>query len=333
VYKRQEFHNVTNNKLKLYLDKLEVHIKEKLDLLYNEYNGILPTFLVYDVTEYQALLDKNLEPKIGNYKMPLVHPKAFERRALPKFLEAPARLLKTDYNKDKLIEMVSNIKQSGIYDEQLKMYKTSEPLDVETNEIGRVRAFTKGWLERESNFLHMTYKYLLGLLRAELYEQFFEELHDNYVCFMDPARYKRSTLENSSFLAPSNNPNPHIHGQGFFARLSGSTVEAVNIWYIMMTGGQPFLLKDGNLVLQLEPKLPKSYFMEDKTVRFTFMKDIEVTYVNEDLVDTYKEGSVVKYELVNHEEKVLIDGAYINGKYAAKIRDGLYKKIKVYIKL
>jgi hypothetical protein len=328
----KEYFSVPAKKLALYLDNLIVHIKDGLEALYEEHDGIVPTFLVYDVIEYRELLDDSGAPIIGHYGMPLVEPKRYRRRALPRFLEAPARLLKTGFDQDKLVTMTKRIKQSGIYDEQLHMYKTSEALDSETNEIGRVRAFTKGWLERESNFLHMTYKYLLGLLRAGLYDTFFTELEDNFVCFMDPTRYKRSTMENSSFLAPSNNPNPNIHGQGFFARLSGSTVEAINIWYLMMTGGQPFRMVDGNLVLALRPILPATYFKDDNTVTFTFLKDIEVTYVNPDRLDTWRhDAAIVKYELVNHDETVLIDGAYINGKYAAKIREGLYHKIRVHI--
>ena len=49
------------------------------------------------------------------------------------------------------------------------------PLKGEPHEIGRARAFTPGWLENESIWLHMEYKYLLGLLKAGLCEAFFEE--------------------------------------------------------------------------------------------------------------------------------------------------------------
>ena len=64
--------------------------------------------------------------------------------------------------------MATRVKASGIYDKALKMYKTSESLEALSMEYGRIRAFTPGWLERESVFLHMEYKYLLGLLKAGL---------------------------------------------------------------------------------------------------------------------------------------------------------------------
>ena len=82
----------------------------------------------------------------------------------------------------------------------------------------------------------MTYKYILGLLKGGLYDEFYEEIKSNLVCFMDPDVYGRSTLENSSFIASSLNPNPSVRGQGFVARLSGSTAEMLSIWNAMMFG-------------------------------------------------------------------------------------------------
>ena len=49
------------------------------------------------------------------------------------------------------------------------------PLDGWPKDIGRARAFTPGWLENELIWLHMEYKYLLEVLRAGLYEHFFED--------------------------------------------------------------------------------------------------------------------------------------------------------------
>jgi hypothetical protein len=323
---------VDNKEIKQYLTVLKEKLTNTLEKLYVENDGIVPTFITYNAETFDEMKDEEGSPVIGNYNMPLVHVEKYSKRYLPKFLEAPARLLKTDFDKDKLEKMHHKIKSSGIYDDQLKMYKTSECLEEETNEIGRIRAFTKGWLERESNFLHMTYKYLLGLLKAGLYEEYYEEIKDNLVCFMDPAVYKRSTLENSSFIAPSNNPNPNIHGHGFFARLSGSTVEVMNMWSQMMTGGKPFTLLDGKAILKFEPKLHKTFFKEDKTVSFTFLKETTVTYHNEDLINTYEGGEIVKMELMNDSETIEINHDYIPNRYALQVRDGFYKKINIYIK-
>jgi hypothetical protein len=94
--------------------------------------------------------------------------------------------------------------------------------------------------------------HLLGLLKAGLYTEFFNEIKTNLTCFMDPAVYGRSTLENSSFIASSINPDPYVRGQGFVARLSGSTAEMLSIWAYMMFGKKPFI-NDGELKLNLKP--------------------------------------------------------------------------------
>ena len=177
------------------LDSMNNKIDMALNKAYRYGNGIYPTYLVHTVTEYEEIL-VNGEPKIGNYGLPTVRPKAFTVRALPFYLEAPARALKVMKNDANKLLMFKRIKASNIYDHELEFYKTSEFLDAESNEIGRGRSFTKGWQERESNFLHMTYKYLLGLLKGGLYNEYLEEIKTNLTCFMDPSVYGRSTLKN-----------------------------------------------------------------------------------------------------------------------------------------
>jgi hypothetical protein len=316
--------------IKAYLESLETLIKEGIETLYEENDGIIPTFITYEVTDFEAIKE-NGEPVIGHYGLPLAIPKTFKRRNLPAFLEAPARLLKTGFDSKQLKLMYKKIKQSDIYDENLKMYKTSGDLDNETHEIGRIRAFTKGWLERESNFMHMTYKYLLGLLRAGLYEEYYEAIDSNLVCFMDPEVYGRSTLENSSFIAPTNNPDKSIHGQGFFARLSGSTVEVVNMWHLMMAGEKPFREKDGELQLKFTPKLHSKFFKSDTTLTFRFLKDIDVTYVNESMESTYERSDIHKIELTGEKGKKTVNGDTITGSTAQAVRNGLFKSIKIYM--
>jgi hypothetical protein len=311
------------------LKNMANHLLKAIDKLYYEYEGIVPTYLTYDVTDYEEIKDNNK----GHNGYKLVKPLAFKRKAVSPFLEAPARLLKSGYNQEKLVAMAEKIKKSDLFDQALKQYKTSVPLDNDTFEIGRVKAFTPGWLERESNFLHMTYKYLLGLFKANLYEEFFEALKTNLVCFMNPEIYGRSILENSSFIATSNNPNPRIHGQGFFARLSGSTVEALNLWMLMLLGKKPFKYENEELIFMPQPMVSKEFFKEDKTLSFNFMKNIRITYLADDLVDTYNGSSIYKYELIDeYGEKQIMEVSNIRGKLAEAIRDGYYKKINIYIK-
>lgn len=309
-----------------YLESLKTHIERRVTDLVDEHEGILPTFLYYDVTDHDVI-EGETSPK--GYA--LVKPKHYERHALPAFLEAPARLLKTDYNQESLKRLHEKIKESDIYDKTLKMFKTSECLDGENHEIGRIRAFTKGWLERESNFLHMNYKYLLGLLKAGLYEEFYESIETNLVCFMDPERYGRSPLENSSFIAPTNNPDSSTHGQGFYARLSGSTVETLNMWTVMMTGGTPFQLEKGKLTLRFAPKLHRRFFKEDGTLTFRFLGTTDVTYINETRENTYDRSDIHKIELDDGRSTTTIYDSCLRGTTANDVRQGIYKTLKIYM--
>ena len=325
-----EFKSLDSGLVQTYLKALSKSLHANLERLYHENDGIVPTFITYDVTDYEAL-NTDGKPTIGHYGLPLVKPKAFKKRFLPNFLESPARLMKVNFDAELLRQMHEKITKSEIYDPHLKMYKTSGCLEEESHEIGRIRAFTQGWLERESNFLHMNYKYLLGLLKSGLYDAFYEALKTNLVCFMNPKTYGRSTLENSSFIVPTNNPNPKIHGQGFFARLTGSTVETIHMWSVMMTGGVPFKERDNQLVLKFEPKLSKAFFKSDKTLSFTFLKDITVTYINESMQDTYTTCDIHKMVLSNNKTTKTIEGDVICGDLAIQVRDGIYKNIKIYM--
>ena len=303
---------VSTDTIQSYLRSLQSYLQERLDKLINDHNGIIPTFLYADIDEFVIDAKKNVKTQ------------GVSLQVLPAFLEAPARLLKTKTDPTVLKTMHQKIRQSELFDSTLQMYKTSTPLESATHEIGRIKAFTPGWLERESNFLHMTYKYLLGLLQAGLYEEYYESLETNLVCFMDPAVYGRSPLENSSFIAPTNNPDPKIHGQGFFARLSGSTVEALHMWYIMMTGGAPFQMNQGELEFSLQPKLHHSFFNDDGEVTFRLFHRIDVTIRNKNKASTYDQCDINRIELGHHGERVVVEGPVIRGQYATLIRSGYY---------
>ena len=309
------------------LDKLLIKLESAMDAIYELGDGIVPTYLYYEATDFTAIKDTNNQPVIGHYGLPLVTVKAFKRHQLPAFLEGPARYLKTNHDRDKNRQMMDKLKQSGVYDAQLKMYKTSDDLDAYGFEIGRIRAFTKGWLEREANFLHMTYKYLLGILKSSEYDRFYEEAKDNLVCYMDPAKYGRSTLENSSFIATSNNPNPNLYGQGFVARLSGSTAEMLSIYYIQFFGKQPFTMENGQLVFQLKPILTPDFFKNGQ-LKASFIGQT-VCYHNATQKPTYG-LKPTRYVLTDSNgNKFSVDSDRIVGEYAHKVRQGEWAEIDV----
>jgi hypothetical protein len=314
---------VKNSFVSEMLEEMSHKIEIAISKAYRFGDGVFPTYLVQEVIKYeQVMLDGS--PKMGHYGLPVVKPLEFKVRALPNYLEAPARALKVMHNKANKQMMFKRIKSSNIYDHDLKFYKTSEFLDNESNEIGRGRSFTKGWQERESNFLHMTYKYLLGLLKGELYEEYFEEIKTNLTCFMDPKVYGRSTLENSSFIASSINPDPFVRGQGYVARLSGSTAEMLSIWAYMMFGYKPFIFENESLKLNLQPVISKEFFKNGK-ITFTFLGHTKVTYVNEQNIDTFNPNFAIR--------KYMVDGlevSEISGNLARKVRDNKVNQIVVY---
>ncbi|MFC4737896.1 hypothetical protein ACFO4L_15050 [Bacillus daqingensis] len=213
-------------------------------------------------------------------------------RAVAPYLEGIVKSMKMRDSQADQKKLYDAVKRSGLYDQKLGMYKVSGPIGAEPAEIGRAKAFTPGWLENESVFLHMEYKYMLEVLRSGMHDAFFDDVSTVWIPFLDPDVYGRSTLENSSFIASSANPDPALHGRGFVSRLSGATVEYLHMWIHMMTGPAPFRMQDGELRLQLEPVLPSWMFTEDGTASFTLFGSCSVTYHNSSGNATFGEGSV-----------------------------------------
>jgi hypothetical protein len=151
------------------------------------------------------------------------------------------------------------------------MVKVNAPLDSQSHAIGRARAFTPGWLENESIWLHMSFKYLLELLKAGLYEEYFEAFQAHLPAFMDPQVYGRSPLENSSFIVSSAHPDETLHGNGFVARLSGSTAEFLSMWVVMTAGLQPFQVEQGGWSWRLNRFCQDGCSMRTVVFRFGFL--------------------------------------------------------------
>ncbi len=267
--------------------------------------GRIPTYLAFEVESYE-------QSECG-----FVSPKKFNARALPHFAEGVAKSLCVDRK-----EEYTRAVRSPLYDKKLKLFRTSEPLDNETLEIGRIRSFPAGWLERESCFLHMSYKLLLSLLSAGMYDEFYSEIKTGLVPFMPPERYGRSVLENSSFIVTSNHGDKSKWGKGYQARLTGANAEVLSMWRHIMGFERPFLLENGELKFKLSPKLHKDFFRDGK-VSFTLFGTTVVTYVNNSGKSTW-EGVNAEYYGINgvkHRE--------ISGELAEELRSGKIKEIEV----
>ncbi|AST89861.1 hypothetical protein BC6307_00500 [Sutcliffiella cohnii] len=323
------------------------------------YHGISGEEVVYSLDEVKDYVTKLLGrveqgiKRVESYRDPLIptyfyfEPKVeigeefdlssmeWKPTAVTPFLEGVVKQLKTTDDQARAKELYDIVKASNIYDEKLQMYKTSMSIAEEPLELGRAKSFTPGWLENESIFLHMEYKYLLATLKAGLIDEFFEDMKTALIPFLDPAVYGRSPLENSSFIASSANPNPALHGRGFVSRLSGSTIEFMNMWFVMMVGEKPFFVQNGELVCHLSPTLPNWLFDENGEVTFTFLGHTEVTYVNKNKGNTYGGDGVspisMELELIDGTKKKVEDSKVV-GELAVSIRKGKVQKIAVELK-
>ena len=301
------------------ISKIDLGIKKAKELN----DGKIPTFMYYEVTQFREDKDNGVVPL------------EFKINFLPLFLEGPTRYLKTNLSYEESLEVYKQIKESNIYDKKLKMYKTSESLEDVTFEIGRSRGFTAGWLERESIFMHMEYKYLLELLKNGLIDEYFKEIKNILPPFMNPEVYGRSVLENSSFIASSVNPDENLHGKGFVARLTGTTIEMLNMWRILMTGEKLFNYDNGELEFTLSPILQSDFFDDNNIVSTTILGKIELTYINDSRKNTFgaNKGTVEEIVITALDGEIIkVNGNIVKGNIVKDIRDGNIKKIEAYIK-
>lgn len=319
--------------------------------LENARNGhdLFATYYYHEVTDYETLDGKHHD---GTHR---VRPLAFKRHDLPLFLEGFVHALRVGHPQQAKF-LYNAVKRSKLYDKKLGMYKVNADLSTESEEIGRTRIFPSGWLENESIWLHMEYKYLLELLRNGLGEEFFTEAASAMIPFLDPNIYGRSILENSSFIASSAHEDESLHGQGFVARLSGSTAEFLHMWLVMNLGPRPFRLSgQGELALCLEPMLPAHFFTKEKTAvdyftkgkkwqkitlpshsyAFNLLGQTLMVYHNPTKKDTFGSNKAVigRVELryPGKAKPVVIEGALMNGSCAQDIRNNRIERMDVYL--
>lgn len=301
-------------------------------------NGIMPTYFTYEADQYELQLNEDGTEYITPYGLPGVRVQHFTCHVVPPFLEGPARMLScVNGHQEWKQRMYEAILESDIYDRKLKMYKTSGSIEGISMEHGRVRAFTPGWLERESIFLHMEYKYLLGLLVSDMIPEYYTAMKDALIPFQNPEIYGRSTLENSSFLASSVNPDEKVHGRGFVARLSGSTTEMLSMWIEMFLGNGGFLMKQGRLSFTLCPRLADWIFNEEGLAEFTILSKCRVIYSNPGRRSTFGKNSAkivtmnLFYDKISGKENAEIQGAYLNEEQALDLRSGKIIRIEAHL--
>ncbi|MDD5281709.1 MAG: cellobiose phosphorylase [Candidatus Omnitrophica bacterium] len=296
-------------------------VETGLNKAFNKSKGVYNSYFINEVVEFDLIKDHYIKPK------------KFTQIPAPLFLEGQMHALRLSRDAAEALSIYKATKKSLLFDKKLKMYKVTAALNNMPEEIGRCRIFTPGWLENESIWLHMEYKYILEMLKTGLNKEFYTEFKNVLIPFLNPQRYGRSILENSSFLASSAFPDKSLHGNGFVARLSGSTAEFLQIWLTMNTGNNPFYLDNKQLCLEFKPSLPGWLFNRNGEYSFNFLSSIIVTYHNPKRKDTFgKNGAKIsKVILFEDGNPIKINSANIPSVYAQKIRSRQINKIDIYL--
>jgi hypothetical protein len=288
--------------------------------------GVSPTYFTWEPT-YTLLTP--LADGAGN---PIIKVTSFKPNMLPLFLEGPMRSMKVlEGGVEAQRALYKKVRASELYDPELAMYKICAPLKDQPMSIGRMMAFPPGWLERESIWLHMSYKFYLEMLRAELFEEYWMEAKTGLTVFMDPAVYGKSPLEASSFIVSSAHPDDKIHGMGFLARLSGSTAEWLSQFFLIMIGSQPFNTDANGLTLTFKPALPHWLFDEEGKIQFTFLGTTKVVYHNPNGKNTWTVGIEKMVVQPRGDKAIEISGGLISNDLAVATRSGLVSHIEVYV--
>jgi len=224
------------------------------------------------------------------------------------------------------------------------MFRLNASLEKTPLEIGRIKVFPRGWLENESIWLHMEYKYLLELLKDGLYKEFFKNFFNCFVCFLNPLLYGRNMLENSSFLVSSASYDSSLWGRGFIARLTGATTEVLNIWILMCLGERPFYVDErNNLYIKFSPILckelftTKEVFLAEEGIRlspsvfaFKLFSSVWVIYHNPERKNTY-DLKIEKIEIFRKDgRRVILEEDFIPPPLSYEVRQGKIKRIDIF---
>ncbi len=308
-------------------------------------SGVPHTYFVNEVVRHEST------GKTSPAGYPTVVPRAFSPRPVRAFLEGAVHWMKDRPEEAKAV--YDAVQSSPLFDRELGMYKSCEDMTGEDPELGRaVGAYPRGWIENESIYLHMEYKYLLEILRSGLCREFWSDARSALVPFMDPEVYGRSTLEGASFIVSSAYADPRLHGRAFQPRLSGITCEFLHMWIVAVAGERPFRLEGTELRFALEPRLPGWLFTEEPSRRryhdptsgwsevelgqgsfaFKLLGHTLVVYDNRERLDTFgADGCTVTAYRLSYRDGTSVEenASGLGSEHAAAVRDGSVRRIDV----
>lgn len=302
-------------------------------------DGVPLTYFTHEVTDWRV-------------EGATVIPTVVEARPVEIFLEGPVHWIR-EFPED-APAVHAAVRASRLYDAEQGMYVSSEPVAAEHFEYGRaIGAYPRGWLENESVYTHMEYKYLLALLESGLAAEYWADAPRALVPFLDPAVYGRSPLEGVSFIVSRAYPDPREHGRGYQPRLSGMTTEFLHQWMLAAVGRRPFRLDaNGLLEFAVEPRLPGWMFTDEPRSVVHRMSDgsesaltvpagayacrvlgtVTLVLINPRRGDTFGPGGVrpVAYRLQDRAGTVMtVTAQAVSGPHAEAVRRGEVAQIEV----
>jgi len=271
----------------------------------------------------------------------------FRQRPLPWFLEGFVHALRIATPQEALA-LYGAVRDSELFDAKLGMYRVNVPLGEDALELGRIGIFNYGWLENGSVFLHMHYKFVLEMARRGLVGEFYGEIDKLLVPFRPVEQYRRSPLENSSFLVGSGFAiDPREHGRGCVARLSGATAEFLHLWTHLFLGPKPFVFEEGRLLFRPAPALSKTFFstQAQRAQPFGFEETLPedsaacallgatlLVYLNPSRQDSFGPAAVAprRYQLHGHDGRLqTVEGPQLEGQTAEALRLGQFRRVDV----
>ena len=294
----------------------------------------ISTYFAYDAEQYQDAAEG-------------VDVARFVQKRIPMFLEGFVHALRIA-NPAEARDLYQAVQNSALFDQKLGMYRVNEPLGDNALDLGRIGVFNYGWLENGSIFLHMHYKFVLEMLKAGMVDEFYGQIEKLLVAFRDPVEYGRNPVENSSFLVSSGFAiDPRQHGRGCVARLSGATVEFLQLWTYVFLGASPFVLEDGGLRFKPAPVLSKAFFTSEAqsikpfgctenlpadSAACALLGNSLLVYLNPNQQNTYGDSAVRPrgFDLYGRDgSRQTVDAACLEGQTAEALRRGEFRRVDV----
>ena len=160
---------LSHAELQAFMDAVEHVLQSGLAKAVNA-DGLPVSYYINELVEYDVLPQEPNAVLLNEDEPVAVHVSArrFEHKPVSAFLEGTVQALRGISTPTEAKALYAKVRQSMLFDAKLGMYRVNTPLDSESFEIGRSKIFSPGWLENESVFLHMHYKFLLETLRSGL---------------------------------------------------------------------------------------------------------------------------------------------------------------------